>query len=286
MRSFATPLNACRPVALNRIDSTFDELRAAGRTALVPYVTAGDPSPDVTVQLLHALVGAGADLIELGVPFSDPMADGPVIQRASERALAQGVGLNEVLAMVAAFRTQDAATPIVLMGYANPIEAMGIATFAKRARDAGVDGVIAVDYPPEEAGDFVAALNADGLAPIFLLSPTTPERRIIAVGRLGRGYVYYVSLKGVTGAGHLDIAEVIGKLAEIRRHVALPVGVGFGIRDAASAQAIAAHADAVVIGSRIIEEIEAGPADAAAGRASAWLATIRGALDKVAKRAA
>ena len=286
MRSFATPLNACRPVVLSRIDSTFDELRAAGRTALVPYVTAGDPSPAVTVQLLHALVGAGADLIELGVPFSDPMADGPVIQRASERALAQGVGLNDVLAMVAAFRTRDAATPIVLMGYANPIEAMGIVTFAKRARDAGVDGVIAVDYPPEEAGDFVAALNADGLAPIFLLSPTTPERRIIAVGRMGRGYVYYVSLKGVTGAGHLDVAEVIGKLAEIRRHVALPVGVGFGIRDAASAQAIAAHADAVVIGSRIIEEIEAGPADAAAGRASAWLVTIRDALDKVAKRAA
>jgi tryptophan synthase alpha chain len=271
---------------LNRIDATFAKLRAAGRTALVPYVTAGDPSPAVTAQLLPALVAAGADLIELGVPFSDPMADGPVIQRASERALAQGVGLDDVLDMVAAFRATDAATPLVLMGYANPIEAMGIASFARRARSAGVDGVIAVDYPPEEAGDFVAALNADGLAPIFLLSPTTPERRIIAVGRLGRGYVYYVSLKGVTGAGHLDIAEVIGKLAEIRRHVALPVGVGFGIRDAASAQAIAAHADAVVIGSRIIEEIEAGPADAAAGRASAWLATIRGALDKVAKRAA
>jgi tryptophan synthase alpha chain len=286
MRSFATPLKACQPVALSRIDSTFSKLHAAGRTALVPYVTAGDPSPAVTVQLLHALVAAGADLIELGVPFSDPMADGPVIQRASERALAQGVGLNDVLAMVAAFRSQDAATPIVLMGYANPIEAMGLATFAQRARGAGVDGVIAVDYPPEEAGEFVAALNTSGLAPIFLLSPTTPETRIIAVGRLARGYVYYVSLKGVTGAGHLDIAEVIGKLAEIRRHVALPVGVGFGIRDAASAQAIAAHADAVVIGSRIIEEMEAGPANEAAPRAAAWLATIRDALDKVAKRAA
>ena len=286
MRSFATPLKACQPVALSRIDSTFSKLHAAGRTALVPYVTAGDPSPAVTVQLLHALVAAGADLIELGVPFSDPMADGPVIQRASERALAQGVGLNDVLGMVAAFRSQDAATPIVLMGYANPIEAMGMATFAQRARGAGVDGVIAVDYPPEEAGEFVAALNTNGLAPIFLLSPTTPETRIIAVGRLARGYVYYVSLKGVTGAGHLDIAEVIGKLAEIRRHVALPVGVGFGIRDAASAQAIAAHADAVVIGSRIIEEMEAGPANEAARRAAAWLATIRDALDKVAKRAA
>jgi tryptophan synthase alpha chain len=286
MRSLAPRLNACQLVALSRIDSTFSKLRVAGRTALVPYVTAGDPSPAVTVQLLHALVAAGADLIELGVPFSDPMADGPVIQRASERALAQGVGLNDVLAMVAAFRSQDAATPIVLMGYANPIEAMGTATFAQRARGAGVDGVIAVDYPPEEADEFVAALNTNGLAPIFLLSPTTPETRIIAVGRLARGYVYYVSLKGVTGAGHLDIAEVIGKLAEIRRHVALPVGVGFGIRDAASAQAIAAHADAVVIGSRIIEEMEAGPASEAARRAAAWLGTIRDALDKVAKRAA
>jgi tryptophan synthase alpha chain len=286
MRSFATPLNACQPVALSRIDSTFSRLHAAGRTALVPYVTAGDPTPAVTVQLLHALVAAGADLIELGVPFSDPMADGPVIQRASERALAQGVGLSDVLAMVASFRSHDATTPIVLMGYANPIEAMGLTTFVQRARDASVDGVIAVDYPPEEAGEFVAALNASGLAPIFLLSPTTPESRIIAVGRLAKGYVYYVSLKGVTGAGHLDIAEVIGKLAEIRRHVALPVGVGFGIRDAASAQAIAAHADAVVIGSRIIEEIEAAPVNEAARRAAAWLATIRDALDKAAKRAA
>ena len=286
MRSFATPLNSRQLVALSRIDSTFSQLHAAGRTALVPYVTAGDPTPAVTVQLLHALVDAGADLIELGVPFSDPMADGPVIQRASERALAQGVALTDVLAMVAAFRGQDATTPIVLMGYANPIEAMGMATFVRRARDAGVDGVIAVDYPPEEAGEFVAALNASGLAPIFLLSPTTPETRIIAVGRLAKGYVYYVSLKGVTGAGHLDIAEVVGKLAEIRRHVALPVGVGFGIRDAASAQAIAAHADAVVIGSRIIEEIEAAPVSEAARRAAAWLATIRDALDKAAKRAA
>jgi tryptophan synthase alpha chain len=286
MRSFAPRLNACLPPTLSRIDTAFAKLRAAGRTALVPYVTAGDPSPVVTVELLHALVAAGADIIELGVPFSDPMADGPVIQRASERALAQGIGLKDVLAMVGAFRSKDVATPIVLMGYANPIEAMGLAAFASSARAAGVDGVIAVDYPPEEAGDFVAALSANGVAPIFLLSPTSAEARIIAVGRLARGYVYYVSLKGVTGAGNLDIAEVIGKLAEIRRHVALPVGVGFGIRDAASARAIAAHADAVVIGSRIIEEIEAGPASAAAPRAAAWLATIRDALDTVAKRAA
>ena len=271
---------------MNRIDALFSTLRASGRTALVPYVTAGDPSPAVTAQLLPALVRAGADLIELGVPFSDPMADGPVIQRASERALAQGVGLNDVLAMVAAFRSSDAVTPIVLMGYANPLEAMGLAAFAQRACAAGVDGVIVVDYPPEEAAAFTAALGANDIAPIFLLAPTSTEQRIVAVARLARGYVYYVSLKGVTGAGHLDTAEVIGKLAQIRRHVALPVGVGFGIRDAASAQAIAAHADAVVIGSRIIEEIEGGPANDAPRRAASWLATIRDAVDKAAKRAA
>ncbi|HZI84563.1 MAG TPA: tryptophan synthase subunit alpha [Casimicrobiaceae bacterium] len=272
--------------AANRIDATFASLRAAGRTALIPYVTAGDPSPAETVPIVNALVAAGADAIELGVPFSDPMADGPVIQRASERALAQGVGLADVLRMVSVFRSGNAATPIVLMGYANPIEAMGTRVFADRAGAAGVDGVIVVDYPPEEAREFAALLDARGIAPIFLLSPTTPEARMSAVGRIGRGYAYYVSLKGVTGAGHLDIADVVAKLAEIRKRVALPVGVGFGIRDAASAQAIAAHADAVVIGSRIIQEIESGPAEGAAARAAAWLATIRAAVDQVAKRAA
>jgi tryptophan synthase alpha chain len=271
---------------VNRIDITFARLHAAGRTALIPYITAGDPSPAVTVPLLHALVAAGADAIELGVPFSDPMADGPVIQRASERALAQGIGLADVIGMVATFRGNDAATPIVLMGYANPIEAMGAATFADRAQRAGVDGVIVVDYPPEEASEFAGLLDSRGIAPIFLLSPTTPEARMTTVGRMARGYVYYVSLKGVTGAGHLDTTEVIAKLAEIRKRVALPVGVGFGIRDAASARAIAAHADAVVIGSRIIQEIEAAPPGEAARRAAAWLATIRAAVDQVAKRAA
>ena len=271
---------------MNRIDKTFATLRAAGRVALIPYVTAGDPTPAVTVPLLHALVAAGADVVELGVPFSDPMADGPVIQRASERALAQGVSLRDVLDLVAAFRSKDAATPVVLMGYANPIEAMGVAEFATRAQEAGVDGVIVVDYPPEEAGEFAALLDARGLAPIFLLSPTTPIARMSLVAMMARGFVYYVSLKGVTGAGHLDTTEVAARLAEIRRHVSLPVGVGFGIRDAASAQAIAAHADAVVIGSRIIEEIERGPADDAPARAGAWLATIRAAVDQVAKRAA
>jgi tryptophan synthase alpha chain len=287
MRSVAAVRRADgQALPVNRIDAAFAKLRAAGRTALIPYVTAGDPSPAVTPSLLHALVRAGADVLELGVPFSDPMADGPVVQRASERALAQGVGLADVLAMVAAFRQRDATTPIVLMGYANPIEAMGEGEFVERATAAGVDGVIVVDYPPEEARDFAALAAARGLAPIFLLSPTTPIARMSLVADMARGYVYYVSLKGVTGAGHLDTAEVAARLAEIRRHVSLPVGVGFGIRDAASARAIAAHADAVVIGSRIIEEIECGRADEAPARAGAWLATIRAAVDQVAKRAA
>jgi tryptophan synthase alpha chain len=271
---------------MNRIDATFARLRAAGRKALIPYVTTGDPSLAATLPILEALTAAGADVIELGVPFSDPMADGPVVQRASERALAQGVSLNDVLAIAFAFRQRNATTPLVLMGYANPIEAMGVMAFADRAQAAGVDGVIVVDYPPEEAGPFAALLDARGIAPIFLLSPTTPASRIATVGAVARGYVYYVSLRGVTGAGHLDTADVIVKLAEIRRHIAIPIGVGFGIRDAAGAQAIAAHADAVVIGSRIIQEIEAGPADQAAARAGAWLATIRSAIDTVARRAA
>ncbi len=270
----------------NRIDIVFAALRAAGRTALIPYVTCGDPSLAATLPIMQQLVAAGADIIELGVPFSDPMADGPVIQRASERALAQHVGLKQVLATVQEFRAANATTPIVLMGYANPIEAMGTAAFAERAQAAGVDGIIVVDYPPEEAGEFAALLEMRGIAPIFLLAPTTPEERIALIGRMARGYVYYVSLKGVTGAGHLDTAEVARKLAVIRKHVALPVGVGFGIRDAASAQAIAAVAEAVVIGSRIIQEIEAGPAESAAERVGQWLAGIRHALDAPGQRAA
>jgi tryptophan synthase alpha chain len=265
---------------MNRIDATFARLAASGRTALIPYVTAGDPSLDDTTAIVEALIGAGADIIELGVPFSDPMADGPVVQRASERALKQGVSLRDILALVKRFRERDTTTPMVLMGYANPIESMGIARFAEAAQASGVDGVLVVDYPPEESETFASALSRHGIAPIFLLSPTTPEARIEAVARLARGYVYYVSLKGVTGAGHLDTTDVARKLVEIRRHVALPVGVGFGIRDAGSACAIAAHADAVVIGSRIIQEIEAGPASGAAQRAGRWLATIRKALDE------
>jgi tryptophan synthase alpha chain len=243
-------------------------------------VTTGDPSLAATVPIMHALVAAGGDVIELGVPFSDPMADGPVVQRASERALAQHVSLADVLDATAQFRRTDGDTPVVLMGYANPIEAMGVEAFAARAHAAGVDGVLVVDYPPEEAGEFARIMEAHALAPIFLLAPTTPESRIAEVARYARGYVYYVSLKGVTGASHLDTGDVARKLAEIRRHVRIPVGVGFGIRDPQSACAIAAHADAVVIGSRIIQEIENGPAAEAASRAGAWLATIRSALDQ------
>jgi len=271
---------------LNRIDATFAQLKSAGRTALIPYVTTGDPSLRATRAILDSLVAAGADVIELGVPFSDPMADGPVVQRAGERALAQGVGLGDVLDLVRDFRAVNAVTPIVLMGYANPMEDMGLVRFADRAKASGVDGVLVVDYPPEEAAEFAQLLAARDIAPIFMLAPTTTEARIAAVAKVARGYVYYVSLKGVTGAGHLDTADVARRLAEIRKQVGLPVGVGFGIRDAASAQAIALHADAVVIGSRIIEEIETGPAADAAVRAGAWLTGIRQALDALAKKRA
>ncbi|GAA4328737.1 tryptophan synthase subunit alpha [Pigmentiphaga soli] len=271
----------------SRIAAAFARRAAAGGCALIPYVTAGDPEPAATVPVMHALVGAGADVLELGVPFSDPMADGPVIQRASERALAQGVGLRDVLAMVAEFRRQDTATPVVLMGYANPIERMGQAAFAAAAREAGVDGVLVVDYPPEEVVEFGRMLAGNAIDLIFLLAPTTSDARIRAVAEVARGYVYYVSLKGVTGAGHLDVAEVERRLAAIRAHVSLPVGVGFGIRDAESARALGAAADAVVIGSRLIQEIEAATADLPAGEkaqpaaraAGDWLRTIRQALD-------
>jgi len=276
---------------MSRIATTLGALQASGRKALIPYVTAGDPFPEAMVELMHGLADGGADIIELGVPFSDPMADGPVIQKAAERALAKGIGLAQVLGYVKDFRARDQRTPVVLMGYANPVERYdqrrGEGAFIRDAVAAGVDGVLVVDYPPEECEAFAQRLRAAGMDPIFLLAPTSTEQRMKDVGRIASGYVYYVSLKGVTGAGHLDTAEVARKLAEIRRHVNLPVGVGFGIRDAASAQAIAVHADAVVIGSRIIQEIESGPPDGAAARAGAWLATIRRALDAMpAKRAA
>ena len=268
--------------AVNRIQATFDRLALQGRKALIPFITAGDPGLDKTVPLMHVLVAGGADIIELGVPFSDPMADGPTIQRASERALKNGMTLRGVLAMVAEFRKQDTATPVVLMGYGNPIEAMGWEAFAQRCADVGVDGVLTVDFPPEESHEAFEHLQRHDIAPIFLLAPTTTEARIAQVAQLARGYVYYVSLKGVTGAGHLDLDEVARRIPAIRKQVGMPVGVGFGIRDAESARRIAAVADAVVIGSRIIEEIEQSPRDQAAVNVTAFLGGIRRALDELA----
>ena len=240
---------------MSRLASRFAELRNQGRKALIPYVTAGDPHPDVSVPLLHALVAAGADVLELGVPFSDPMADGPVIQAACERALKHHVSLHRVLDMVREFRQQDSDTPVVLMGYLNPIEVMGYETFADAAKEAGVDGVLTVDLPPEEAHDFIAALGARELDPIFLLSPTSAAARIDKISACASGFVYYVSFKGVTGAKRLDVDAVAAKLAEIRRHTQLPVGVGFGIRDAETAAQVAAVADAVVVGSALVGRI-------------------------------
>ena len=262
-----------------KIQATFERLQAQGRKALIPFITAGDPDPALTVELMHTLVEAGADIIELGVPFSDPMADGPTIQRASERALAKGVSLRQVLTMVANFRADDNDTPVVLMGYANPIEAMGLETFAAAAFDAGVDGVLVVDYPPEEAGEFAQAMSAHALDPIFLIAPTSTPERIGQVAALASGYVYYVSLKGVTGSAALDVASVAERIPAIRSSTGAPVGVGFGIRDAATAGAVAAVADAVVVGSRIIEEIERAPAAEVCARVKALVADLRRGID-------
>ena len=264
---------------MTKIQAVFERLQAHGRKALIPFITAGDPDPALTVPLLHALVGAGADIIELGVPFSDPMADGPTIQRASERALAKGVSLRQVLAMVAAFRADDSETPVVLMGYANPIESMGVEAFAAAACDAGVDGVLVVDYPPEEGVVFAHTLRRHALDPIFLLAPTSSEARIAQVGALASGYIYYVSLKGVTGSAALDVAAVAARIPEIRARTGVPVGVGFGIRDAATAAAVARFADAVVVGSRIIEEIEQSSAADACAKVATLVADIRHGID-------
>ena len=267
---------------MSRIESAFSLLRASGRKALIPFITAGDPAPELTVPLMHTLVRAGANIIELGVPFSDPMADGPTIQRASERALAKGVSLRQVLTMVAAFRADDGETPVVLMGYANPIEALGVESFASAASAAGVDGVLVVDYPPEEAAEFARTLRRYALDPIFLLAPTSSEQRMAQVGVLASGYIYYVSVKGVTGSMALDVANVAARLPTIRTHTRVPVGVGFGIRDPATAAAVAEVADAVVVGSRIIEEIEASPAEAVCARVGSLVASLRRAMDAVA----
>jgi tryptophan synthase alpha chain len=266
---------------VSRISATFEKLGAAHRAALIPFVTAGDPSPRQTVAVMHGLVRGGADVIELGMPFSDPMADGPVIQRSSERALKHGVGLRDVLDSVAEFRRTDAATPVVLMGYANPIERMGLAPFVAAARAAGVDGVLIVDYPPEESADWLAALDGSGIDPIFLLSPTSTDARIELVSRVARGYIYYVSLKGVTGAANIDTRDVEAMLARIRSRTKVPVGVGFGIRDGATARRVAGIADAVVIGSRIVQEMFDAPGDTAPARAESVTREFRTAMDGV-----
>ena len=268
---------------MSRIATTLNALKAQGRKALIPYVTAGFPFADVTPELMHGMVDAGADIIELGVPFSDPMADGPVIQKAGEKALTFGIGTAQVLDMVRIFRQRDSTTPVVLMGYANPVERYdlkrGPDAFIRDAAAAGVDGVLVVDYPPEECEEFAAKLQAAGLDLIFLLAPTSTDARMQQVARVASGYVYYVSLKGVTGAGHLDTGAVEQMLPRIRAHVKVPVGVGFGIRDAATARAVGQVADAVVIGTKIIQLIESEPRDKVAAAAAKFLREIRGALD-------
>ncbi|MFQ5994723.1 MAG: tryptophan synthase subunit alpha [Acidiferrobacterales bacterium] len=268
---------------MSRITQRFEALKGQGRKALVPFVTAGDPDPKLTVPLLHALAGAGADILELGVPFSDPMADGPVIQRASERALSNGVTLRGVLEMIRDFRSADSKTPIVLMGYLNPFEIMGYRQFAEAAATAGADGVITVDVPPEEATDFAEALRANDLDPIFLLSPTSSNPRIRLIAEAAGGFLYYVSLRGVTGASHLDVSAVASKLKAIRAQTTLPVGVGFGIHSPETAAAVAGFADAVVVGSALVKRIGdlVGQRDKILTEIPDFVASLRNAMDQV-----
>lgn len=264
---------------MNRLKLCFNQLREQQRVALIPYITAGDPTPTLTVPLMHALVSAGADIIELGIPFSDPMADGPVIQKASERALAAGTRLRDVLDMVKTFREQDQTTPIVLMGYLNPIEIMGYKTFVETAESVEVDGVLTVDLPPEEMAELGILLRSHNLAPIFLLAPTTTPERIKRICTQAHGYLYYVSLKGVTGSSHLNVAEVANKITEIRRYTHLPLGVGFGIKDAATAAQIAVISDAVVVGSALVQRIADTPPAQILAVVPAFLRELRNAMD-------
>lgn len=268
---------------MSRIEQALGALKAQNRKALIPFVTAGFPFANITPDLMHGMVDAGADVIELGVPFSDPSADGPVIQKAGDRALALGIGLVQVLAMVKTFRERNNTTPVVLMGYANPVERYdqkhGEGSFVRDASASGVDGMLIVDYPPEECEAFAAALRAHDMDLIFLLAPTSTDERMAQVARVASGYVYYVSLKGVTGAGTLDVGQVEAMLPRIRAHVSVPVGVGFGIRDAETARAIGRSADAVVIGSKIIQLIENEPHEKVVAVASSFLRSIRKALD-------
>lgn len=276
----AAVVDALETSVASRISATFTALKAQNKQALIPFITAGDPDREVTVLLMHALVEAGANILELGVPFSDPMADGPVIQRASERALAKGTSLRDVLAMVAEFRSTNTTTPVVLMGYLNPIAHMGEAQFIQAAVAAGVDGVLTVDYPPEEAGAFSTALKAAGIDPVFLISPTTPDARIVTIAQQASGFVYYVSLKGVTGAGNIDLTEVAARVKVIRQRCGVPVGVGFGIRDAKTAGAIAGFADAVVVGSRIVQEIETSDSSSVVDKVRTLVAGFRAGMDQ------
>jgi len=269
---------------MSRIAATFAHLGSEEKKALIPFITAGDPEPALTVPIMHGLVAGGADIIELGVPFSDPMADGPVIQRSSERALKHGVSLKQVIGYVAEFRLTDRTTPVVLFGYANPIEAMGIERFVDLAKTADADGVLVVDYPPEEAQRLVTLLDAREIDTIFLLSPTTDDGRLAQIAALGRGYLYYVSLRGVTGAAHLDLESVAARIGHIRRHTPLPIGVGFGVRDADTARRIAEFADAVIIGSRLVQEIENASHAGVKDRVTAFLSGVRAAMDNLAKR--
>ena len=267
---------------MNRIERRFSELAKSGRKALIPFITAGDPSPDFTVGAMHGLVEAGADLIELGVPFSDPMADGPVIQRASERALAKKVNLTQVIDLVRRFRAKDLETPVILMGYLNPVECMGYRKFVETAKSAGVDGVLTVDMPPEEAEEMADLLKQAGIAPIFLVAPNTSGRRIEKISMIGGGFLYYVSLKGVTGASHLNLSEVEQKIRQIRENTNLPVAVGFGVKDADTAVAVAHLADAVVVGSALIGRIESAlnqPTDEIQRQITELLHSMRVALD-------
>ena len=266
----------------SRIKARFKLRAKEGRKLLIPYFTAGDPNPESAVPMMHAMVEAGADLIELGVPFSDPMAEGPVIQKAMERALEHHVSLRDVIATVAEFRQKDTETPVILMGYLNPVEIMGYAEFAKEAAKAGVDGLLTVDIPPEEAEDYVKVMQAEGIDRIFLISPTTTEARIKAISDASAGFLYYVSLKGVTGAGHLDVKAVQDRVSTIRTLTDLPVGVGFGIKDAESAASIGSVADAVVVGSAIVKRIEENldSADNAIKSVCELLSEMRQALDK------
>ena len=267
---------------MSRIETTFAQLKEHRRKALIPYVTAGDPDKSVTVPLMHAMVEAGADVIELGVPFSDPMADGPVIQKACERALAAGTSLRDVLAMVREFRRDNDTTPVVLMGYLNPVEIMGYPAFADAAVDAGVDGVLLVDLPPEECDDVAPAFKERGLDLIFLIAPTTTDARIRAIADAASGYLYYVSLKGVTGAATLDVDAVAGRVETIRNLAQLPIGVGFGIKDAQSARSVSRVSDGVVVGSALVNQVAENAADPSriAPAVAAILADMRAAMDK------